>query len=543
MTTRLWRAAALGASAVALGLGMIGCDECAGVPSCHGDATVSYSGRVIDFRTGRGTPGVTVVFRRAAGVPLDADSLVAVTDAEGLYRFQSAARGTGDVTGSVTVRPPSPLRAYTVDGVRLAAHELRGAGGVLPTLVAQPYVSFVGGISVRRSGIAAPYANVFFRRTGGAKLAVDSIAAVADESGYFYLQAPALETGAVTGDLAVVGGDLARRYVIHDVSLPVVYDAQLPFVNVTWKVGTSLDYALQLFYRGSNALAVGAEVEFRRTGGLRLVKDTIVTKVDADGRIVLQPVPAGEQEGEVVGDLTVRSPALRAPYVVRGVHLRTFDNEELHFAGVFGVGYATISVGVLRFRGDRTPLGDAELRFVRTGGLTTTPDTIVTRSLADGRFGLVAATDSAGEVVGDLLVRRDAASPVWRVPGLHLQSRGDDSLRFVGTIPVGSQLLYVGVLYRDAGGPPVPGWTVIFRRTGGIRLLADSLVSTTVEWGGFALDPATREEGTVEGTLEARSPTGDRVVRLGTVRLTTHDDDEVRLAGNWLLEAPAVRAP
>jgi hypothetical protein len=542
MTTRARAAARAVAALGVLTLGASACEPCAGLPSCHGDALVSYTGRVIDFRTGRGASGVTVVFRRAFGVTLSADSLVAVSDGDGLYRFESAAGGTGDVVGSVTVRPPAPLLPYTVDGVRLSANGLRGAGGMLPTLVAQPFVSFVAGLTARRTGVPAPYAHVVFTPRSGARLAVDSIVSQADVFGYFYLQAPAVETGAVVGDLKIVGGQLPRVYVIPNVTLPVVHDDQLPFINTTWRVGASLDYALGLFYRGSNARVVGADISFRRTSGIALSGEPATGTTGADGTGVVHPIPATEQEGEVVGDLTVRAPGLRSPFVVRGVRLHTFDAEGVQFGGLYGVGYAAIAAGALRFRGDRSPLANADVRFVRTSGLAIPHDTIAARSLSDGRFGLVASTDTAGEVVGDLIVRGDASSTPSRVTGVRLLARGDDTVRFAGNFAVGAQLLYVGVLYNP-NGTPVAGWTVTFRRTGGIRLVTDTLVSTTLDWGGFGLDPATREEGTVEGTLEARSPSGDRVVRLGSVRLETHADDEVRLAGNWVLDAPAARTP
>jgi hypothetical protein len=538
----LARVGALGVLGAAA-LGAAACDECAGVPACRVAAVLSYTGRVIDFKSGRGVPGVTVVFRRAAGLTLDADSLVAVTDAEGLYRFASAASYAGDVVGSLTVRPPAPLLAYAVDTVRLSAHDVRGAGGVLPTLVAQPYVSFVGGLTARRTGGAATEARVVFTRRSGARLAVDSIVSTADVYGFFYLQAPALETGSVTGDLKVIGGTLSRVYVIPNVTLPVVHDDQLPFINANWRVGASLDYSVRLAYRGSNAPVAGASVEFRRTSGLALTSAPVVATTDADGSTNLHPVPATEDQGEVVGDLTVRAPGLRAPYVVHGVRLQTFDAEGLRFGGLYGVGYAAIAAGALEFRGDRSPLSGATVRFVRTSGVGISPDTVLSRTLSDGRFGIIATADSAGEVVGDLLVRSDSSSATTRIPGVRLLARDDDTVRFAGNYAVGGQLLYVGVLYQTSGGAPAAGWRVTFRRTGGIRLVTDTLVSTSLDWGGFALNPATREEGTVEGTLEARSPSGDRVVRLGTVRLETHADDEVRLAGNWLLDAPAVRAP
>jgi hypothetical protein len=376
---------------------------------------------------------------------------------------------------------------------------------------------------------------VVFVRRGGARLVHDTIETNADPTGYFYLQAAALEPGDVVGDIIASGEFLSRTYVIQNVTLNASVLDRLPSINAQFLVGSTLEYALLVRYRGTAAPAVGAVVEFRRTGGVPLTQAAYTATVDSDGRVVFQLDPANEQAGEVVGDVTVRAPLLSRPYVVHGVHLATFDATELRFGGVLNVGYAVESAGELFFRGDRAPLAGAEVQFVRTGGLATTPSTFSTRSLSDGRFGIIVTTDTAGDVVGDLIVRRDSTSAPLRITGVRLPAVADDSVRYMGRFALGAQILYNGVLVQRATQTPAAGWTVVFRRTGGIPLVVDTLASTVVDWGGFALDPSTRAEGVVDGTLEAHAPDGGPTIPLGPVHLQTFDDDSVRLAGRWAI--------
>jgi hypothetical protein len=200
---------------------------------------------------------------------------------------------------------------------------------------------------------------------------------------------------------------------------------------------------------------------------------------------------------------------------------------------VYAIGYAAQAAGFVVHRGDRMPVAAADVEFVRTGGLQTTPTSVKVRPRSDGWFGLALAADTVGEVAGDLTVRRDDGSAPTTFRGVRLRVADDDSVRFAGGFTVGAQLAYVGILTIRNTGAPAVDWTVTFRRTGGINLLSDTVTSRVLDWGGFGIGPATREEGTVEGTLTARSPSGDRTVTLGSVRLATVPDDSARLAGRW----------
>lgn len=516
----------------ALALGA--CDPCAGTASCEVGARVSYSGRVIDFASGRGASGVTVAFRRTGGAGLDADSMVAVTDAEGRFVLRAGVDGPGDVVGELSVRPPRPLAPYTVPDVRLAPSSVGGGGGVLPTFVTQPYVDYVAELRYRRTGVAMANSVVTFTRTAGAPLvARDTVGVVAGPDGWFYLEARTAGTGTVVGDLTVRYPRISRTFVVRGVSLPVRYTDRRPSLDRSFRIGTALDYVAELRYRGTQQPVADAAVEFRRTGGLPLLQSTFVGRTNAEGRLLLSLVPSTEFAGEVVGDVSVRPPPPAQPFVIRDVRVRTYDSDELPFLGILGVGFQALAAGELVFRGDRTPLADVEVAFERTGGLATTPSRVTTRSLADGRFGFALPTDTPGEVVGDVIVQVPGDPTPTRLRGLRLRALADDSVRYIGRFGVGAQLLYVGQLAQRATGTPAVGWTVTFRRTGGIPVLSETVSARVLDWGGFEIAPPTRATGEVEGVLSATPPEGGAPVALGPVRLRTQADDSVRLAGRW----------
>lgn len=528
------RAIAGAGAALAAAAALGACDPCAGeLAGCRVEREVNYGGRVIDFASGRGVGGVTLVFRRTGGAPIGADSLVARTDGEGHYVLRASAGGDGEVVGELTVRPPG-ASPYVVRELRLAPTTVRGGGGVLATFVTQPYVDFVGELTYRRLNIPLAYSGVRFVRTSGARLARgDTLYGGSGPDGLFYMETLALEPGEIVGDLTLTPPDFPRPYVVRGVRLTARVTDRRPALDRSFRVGATLDYVAELRARGSREPLAGVDVEFRRTGGVLLTSDVFRGRTNAEGRVALTPTPANESQGEVVGDLTVRGGSLAAPFVIRNVRLAVYDSDELRFLGVLGVGVQAVAVGELVFRGDRTPLADVEVTFARTGGVPATPATVTTRSGADGRFGVTLVTDSVGDVVGDLTLRRAAPAAPVTFRGVRLRATADDSVRFLGRFAVGQQLSYAGQLVQRATGAPAAGWSVSFRRTAGIALRADTFTVRSVDWGGFALSPDTREEGTVEGVLTARAPGSDRDVPVGTVRLATFDADSVRFAGQF----------
>ena len=530
------RRAALALATLAAPL-LAGCDPCTGViGGCRVARHVSYTGKVVDFATGRGVARVRVLFQRVSGAALTGDSLVASTDADGRYLLQGEVTGEGDVVGRVQIAPPAPLDAYVVDSVRLIPSTTRGQGDLLAPWLTQPVIDYVGELRYRRVNAPLAFASLRFVRTSGARLtAGDTVYGSSGPDGFFHLSSTAREAGFVVGDLLVRpnASDFPRPYTITGMRIPVRATDRVPSFDRSFQIGATLTYVAELRARGAGGVVANADVEFRRTSGPPLVADVVTGRTDASGRVALAPQPTSEAAGVLVGDITVRGGDLQRPFVIRGVRLPVYDDDQLRFLGVLGVGFQALAAGELVFRGDRSPLAEADVRFVRTRGLQTTPASVATRTGADGRFGVTLLADSAGEVVGDLIVVRGAGAAPLTFRDVRLAVTADDSVRFLGRFAFGQQLQYAAQLVRRADGRPAAGWTVTFRRTAGIALPSESFTAVTVDWGGFAIAPDTREEGLVEGTLTAREPGTGRDIVLGPVRLATFEGDEVRFAGTY----------
>ena len=526
--------AAVAALCLALCAALAGCDPCFGVVQCHTDSHVSYTGRVIDFATGRGSPGVTVTFTRTGGVETSAATLTTVTDADGHFRLSTDASGDGQVVGNVTIAPPSPVVPHTIADVRMSTSRVGGGGGVLDTWTAQPYVLWVGSVVSRKDGAPLPYGTAIFKRTGGARLAGgDSLQVSADVSGYFYLQATALDTGAVIGNMYVNGTPLVRLHMVPNVALPVQVVDHPPRLDRVLAVGTSFNYAVELHTRGTDAPLANADIDFRRTGGPALDSAVVHGRTGADGRVRLDPPASVDAPGVLVGDLTVRSPTLKQPFVIKGIQLPSFDSDEIRFLGVFGVGYAVQTAGELYSRGAHTDIPGADVTFVPTGGVPVPQSSYVTQSLPNGWFGLNFVTDTNGPVIGDLSVRLPGAATPTVFHGVRFQATANDSVQYAGKFSFGAQIAYVGVLLNRGTGTAAVGYSVTFHRTGGIHLLVDTTRAAVESWGGFGISPPTAEEGTVTGTLTAHEPGTGRDIPLGAVTLETLASDTVRLAGTW----------
>src|SRR5256885_622048 len=94
------------------------CDPCTGVVGCTVGAHVAASGRVLDEATGVAAAGIAVDFVRTAGVALDRDSIHMVTDAQGQFEFDVAARDAGNVVGYFRIQPRD-RDAYRVHDVSI----------------------------------------------------------------------------------------------------------------------------------------------------------------------------------------------------------------------------------------------------------------------------------------------------------------------------------------------------------------------------------------------------------------------------------------
>lgn len=505
------------------------CEPCAGTANCSTAPRVSYSGRTVVYRENRPIGGVTLEFARTGGAELTGGRLVATSDGDGWFRLVGEVAGEGDVVGDLTVRPPAPFGAYTVPGVRLRQTSVRGDGGDLGRIVADPYLAVIGEVRSLATRGVLPNAAVRFRRTGGVAISPAAFDWVTDAGGRFFLNAQPATFGTIEGELTVQSTALPKPYAIP-FRFTTEWRDRVPEAVTLVRLGNGLVYVGELVRRGSLKGIAGAEIEFVRTGGIAADPERLVVRSDTAGRFPLVLSPSGA--GEVVGDLTVRPPAPLQPFTVRGLRLATFDRDTVLLAGRWFIGEQVFGALELFARATQRPLDSGVVAvFRRTGGIRIDPDSQVWRTNREGRIPIRAAALESGTVTGDVEVRLPAPFRTDTVRGVRLASRDDDTQTFLGRAGVGAWLGYVGRVVA-ADGRPVADARVEFRRTGGIQVAQPYSTVSNAD-GYFPLTMAPLGEGEVVGDVVITPPAPFRATTVPGVRLATYATDEVKAAGTW----------
>jgi 5-hydroxyisourate hydrolase-like protein (transthyretin family) len=488
------------------------------------------SGALIEHATGRPVAGVEVEVALRGEAGQQGTTARGVTDASGRYHVVLTA--TSATLASVTVRPRSPWREYTVPDVPVRVTTTRGDGVDLGRWVVDPYVAFVGEILNRRNNVGLAGSGVVFRRKDGAPLAVDSLRADADDHGRFFWFGRALGLGEVRGDMEVRSPTLGRAVQLPDVTLRVEYRDVAPSLGRVWQLGASLQYAGELFERVSRRLVTDATVQFRRTGGIRVQPDTFTVTTDAVGRFPLVTTPLADA-GTVVGELVVTRPG-RAPTVIRNVRMPVYDTDEVRLLQTWGVGPSLLWVGELHGRGSRLPISGAEVRVHRTGGIAVSPETFTVRSDATGRFPLVTQPlADSGTVIVELTITRPGVTTPDVLRDVAIPTFDDDSVKLLRVWGIGGWVNYAGILFHRSTGAPAENVEVEFRRTGGITARPDTFTVRSNFFGGFPMTPATDGEGELIGDLIIRPPAPLRPTTVRGVRLPTFAADELRRIDNY----------
>ncbi|MEW5927533.1 MAG: hypothetical protein AB1941_08610 [Gemmatimonadota bacterium] len=313
------------------------CDPCAGVGACV-EPQVRYTGLVTSLFPDFPARGVRVEFVRTSGVELEDARIVAVADSLGNFVLEGRTRDEGTVTGELTFFPPAPIRPVTVGGVEMstarAAGELRRLG---TWRVEYPFFAYSGRLFHRNNG--APFGDstrVEFRRTGGIPIYPDTFVVYTDSLGRFPLRPKTTVMGEVTGDLLVHRLPPFQSTVVRGVRLSTFTIPRLDSI-IQVPVGIGLPYQVLLTWQETGEPAGGVTVQFRRTGGVRMLPDPYVTRTDPFGTVALSPAPL--EAGELVGDLVVQLPEPRGEVVVvRGLRLPTIDDARpTQFLGFFAI--------------------------------------------------------------------------------------------------------------------------------------------------------------------------------------------------------------
>ncbi|HEX2187623.1 MAG TPA: hypothetical protein VHG51_01935 [Longimicrobiaceae bacterium] len=266
-----------------------------------------------------------------------------------------------------------------------------------------PQVRYTGTVTTLFPDYPARGVPVEFVRTGGVSLDDPTLTAVSDSAGRFVLEGRAADEGTVVGRLVFHPPAPIAPVTIENVSMTTARAPGELRLLGTWMVQYPFfAYKGELFHRNNGRPpAKGMEVEFRRTGGIRIIPETFVVKSDSLGRFDLRPQTT--TNGEVVGDLTVRLLPPYEPYVVRGLRLSTFTIPRLDSIIPVPIGYGLPYSAMLYWQRNREAAAGVRVEFRRTGGVPLYPDPYFTTTDSHGTVSLAAAPLASGEVVGDLI--------------------------------------------------------------------------------------------------------------------------------------------
>jgi hypothetical protein len=205
------------------------CAECAGAITCHTQPIASTGGQVINHKTGAPVPGVSLRFVRREGIQLVRDTAETTTDSDGFFTLEIGTVYEGEVIGDLEVRPPAPFAPYTATDVRLRASRIRGDGGYLGRLVADPYMILVGEVHRRGAGIVSE-GTVSMRRIAGGRLEQDSLSVNVEGGRFAWVDPLVLEYGPVTFEFVItIPGDDRTHRLVQEVPMKFV-DGELSFI-------------------------------------------------------------------------------------------------------------------------------------------------------------------------------------------------------------------------------------------------------------------------------------------------------------------------
>lgn len=209
-------------------VGSVACSPCDGVAGCRVEPRLGLSGdfSTRDNLTARPIPGVRVdVVSRSPDLLVDSVA-TAESDAGGWWSVAMRARATGTATVDVVVTPPAPDRPYRVSGLQYAVTSLRGQGAETGRWVARPFVSYIGLLRDKGTGLPLIGARVTIIRRGGVGVtpttATDTAPAT-DSSGTFLYDVKPDTIGAVYVDL-FVDRPGSPRATIRNAVVPVGYE-------------------------------------------------------------------------------------------------------------------------------------------------------------------------------------------------------------------------------------------------------------------------------------------------------------------------------
>lgn len=411
-----------------------------------------------------------------------------------------------------------------------------------------PHLTLEGSVISHFSGQPQEGVRIDVVRTGGVRLAAESVSTLTDRDGHWAVSVEAQEGGTATVAIGVRSPNFGS-YRVPDLQFATTELRGDGQILPPWVVDPYFPYAAELYYRGpADVRVANAIVEFVRRTGLQFylsdgsTPSAYSASTDGTGRVVLFDVNAHAPTlGTVTGDVVAHLPAPFAPDTVRGVTLAS-----TYRLGVatkilrLGVGPSLLYVGEIHERRNDKPAPGVRVTFRRSGGVASEPTTFTTVTDAGGRFLFPLRPLGEGSLTGELDLVPQLGSAVT-MKNLVLRPHRDDGTGFYGVWNVGPALPWVGLV--QIGGRGVAGVEAEFHRTGGVQVTPSDYVTRSNGDGYIFLNPQPEGLGVVEADVIIHSPPPYPEMRAHITLRTVENDTDGGVAMQFNLDSRAVITP
>lgn len=287
------------------------------------DPYFPYVGELYFRPTGEPLRGARVELRRTGGTAVPVEVWEAETDQAGRFSILTHVYPPipGEMEAELTVTLPAPYGRSVVPGIRLATTHVVDDETRVARWGVGPSLAYFGELFARADLRRLEGVEVEFRRTGGIPVQPEHFVVRTDAGGRFPFPVTPLASGELRGELTVRPAPPALPFT--ETVRVSTFDTDGGRLFGIWGVGPHLPYAGLVYLDG--VAVEGVEVEFRRTGGIRIEPERFTTRSTSYGAFPLGAVPL--EVGEVIGELTIRPPAPFEVLVVPDVRLATTEED------------------------------------------------------------------------------------------------------------------------------------------------------------------------------------------------------------------------
>jgi hypothetical protein len=286
-----------------------------------------YAGELFNRGADALQPGVAVEFRPTGGVA--ALGRTDTSNAVGRFRIAPFSDKSGQIIGDLYVNYRPAREPLVIRGLVLQTFEDDSLRYLQQYRIGSA-ARYAGELFNRATGALQPGVAVEFRPTGG--VAALGRTDTSNAVGRFRIAPISDQSGQIVGDLYVNYLPPREPEVIRGLVLQTFEDDSLRYLQ-RWGVGPSLLYVGELRRDDTNEPIVGAQVTFRRTGGVAATPEVLPFVSIAGGRFSLNLAPA--TDGEVQGTISVHAPPLRDTTIA--ITLPTFVSDSVRLRAVYRI--------------------------------------------------------------------------------------------------------------------------------------------------------------------------------------------------------------